>query len=598
MHAAEGHAYGLPTAPKRRPNSAGALCSPVVVGGDVELRTANKLSVLVAMRARPVDDGSSREGSSLRLPQGLRLKDHERSDSLPSKRQCSEGSRRRNIFSLKDDKFGAPQGGKEKSSPSRIRVSRGYGSKDRDGRCCVCRLRPLIFQECPSCSSRYCADGCLLSWYEKTKSRRAAPVQVPVVSASLGAENVVVSMLDAQHPQEEVDVNLVITRIQGSCLVARTLGNRGWSITAVDGWEFGAAMPGFQWRPSPGVLLTLEELGRCHVCSKQFAMTEYYCNSAGVKPVTRRLDIVQRFPSGLSELQPYSDTNNEKKVCHDVHHAEVQTPWKSKGWHAHPEDFADEHNESTGVQISPIGVGVVESQTTPKEKAAPRAAEHLLQREQMPADATSVAEQTCYTGKSAPAQMATTAASSPLEATPGQNWFQSAVAMPAQSAAMQSTPSTTGSKHASQKKNSAQRAAPSTPIGTGFIEPRTSTKEKSAKTAPSPSSSSTSESDTGEYLEVQTSPKQTPQELMITPAKNDAASAHPAAGFPDAKNQPAPASPALLEPPLFGSMKRQTSKNSASKSPAIPNEIRPGSAMDVQSAMANLFPKTTYPKKK
>merc|ERR1719201_951909 len=38
--------------------------------------------------------------------------------------------------------------------------------------------------------------------------------------------------------------------------------------------------PGPEWKPAPGVKLKLDALGSCRVCSNQFAVPEYICNSA------------------------------------------------------------------------------------------------------------------------------------------------------------------------------------------------------------------------------------------------------------------------------------------------------------------------------
>lgn len=142
--------------------------------------------------------------------------------------------------------------------------------------CAICRDQPLVFHECPDCSARYCASGCLRSWYEHTRSLRGEPIEVTVNSTDT-------EKIDQLKVKFQPDGNVVtfdLFRAAGGKVVAELDPEQRWGITSVDGWELGQPGPGHQWRPQRGVKLKLEELGRCRKCKKQFAVPEYVCNSA------------------------------------------------------------------------------------------------------------------------------------------------------------------------------------------------------------------------------------------------------------------------------------------------------------------------------
>jgi len=164
-----------------------------------------------------------------------------------------------------------------------------------------------VFQECPSCQSRYCASGCLQSWYDHCKPARAAPIHSPVVSAE---EDYLTLCL----PDGEVELGL--TRIAGGCLIAGTAGTAGaeakssrgekrrWGVTSVDGWILGTPGPGPDWLPAPGVKLCLEDLGHCRTCKEPLAIAEYICNSArSSRPTSASRWAVQRPRTRTAEAE-------------------------------------------------------------------------------------------------------------------------------------------------------------------------------------------------------------------------------------------------------------------------------------------------------
>jgi len=152
--------------------------------------------------------------------------------------------------------------------------------------CTVCRVEPLIFQECPACSARYCAGGCLHSWYEHDRRERSAQEQnlaVPVQVISSEEDYVNVEFAHGKV------MELGLSRFAGGMVVAEDSSTRKsgsdkrprWNVTSVDGWVVGQPGPGAQWTPAQGVKITLEELGSCAKCRTPQALPEYICNSAG-----------------------------------------------------------------------------------------------------------------------------------------------------------------------------------------------------------------------------------------------------------------------------------------------------------------------------
>lgn len=159
--------------------------------------------------------------------------------------------------------------------------------------CPVCRLEPLVFQECPDCNARYCARGCLDSWYERSRNKQERPLKVPVVEAN--ADHVFVRMnpdsredsCDSSNDETDAsrtqNVELALSRLAGGGLIGDPVPGNGkhrWSIISVDGWELGQPGPGPNWQPAPGSELVLQELGRCRACEKPLALGEYISNSA------------------------------------------------------------------------------------------------------------------------------------------------------------------------------------------------------------------------------------------------------------------------------------------------------------------------------
>lgn len=142
--------------------------------------------------------------------------------------------------------------------------------------CAICRDQPLVFHECPDCSARYCASGCLRSWYEHTRSLRGEPIEVTVNSTDTEK----IDQLKVKLQPDGDVVTFDLFRAAGGKVVAELDPEQRWGITSVDGWELGQPGPGHHWRPHRGVKLILEELGRCRKCKKQFAVPEYVCNSA------------------------------------------------------------------------------------------------------------------------------------------------------------------------------------------------------------------------------------------------------------------------------------------------------------------------------
>mmetsp|Transcript_6656 Transcript_6656/g.11630 ORF Transcript_6656/g.11630 Transcript_6656/m.11630 type:complete len:733 (+) Transcript_6656:87-2285(+) len=153
--------------------------------------------------------------------------------------------------------------------------------------CQVCRLEPMLFHECPHCYSRYCASGCLQSWYDHSKPSRHAAFNAPVVVSEGGRQVTVRKPLELAGASEQVDLEL--TQLAGGHVMAKTADKEGkegkrWSILSVDGWQLGTPGPGKDWKPSSGVKLQLEELGACRSCKTQLAVQEYICNSASRRP--------------------------------------------------------------------------------------------------------------------------------------------------------------------------------------------------------------------------------------------------------------------------------------------------------------------------
>jgi len=160
--------------------------------------------------------------------------------------------------------------------------------------CVVCRLEPLIFRECPvaSCAARYCASGCLQSWYEYSKPSRARPFEAPVLASE--PDYLTVSLPPTEDSEDgdgtaAEDVELAITRIAGGHTIVDDASKgasgehqekRRWSIASVDGWVLGMPGPGPDWQPAQGVKLSLEEVGCCQICRTPLAIPEYICNSA------------------------------------------------------------------------------------------------------------------------------------------------------------------------------------------------------------------------------------------------------------------------------------------------------------------------------
>lgn len=183
--------------------------------------------------------------------------------------------------------------------------------------CTVCRDEPLIFQECPACSARYCASGCLHSWYEHSKPSRSPPIQVSV----LNSED---DYIKAELPDGEAD--LALFRAAGGVVIADEAdsgnGKRRWGISSVDGWVLGTPGPGSDWRPAAGVSLTLEELGCCRACKNPVAVPEYICNSA-CRGAPRSLS-AQRRVNGAPGVQKPRVRTAEAATQTDLEFAEAE----------------------------------------------------------------------------------------------------------------------------------------------------------------------------------------------------------------------------------------------------------------------------------
>jgi len=130
--------------------------------------------------------------------------------------------------------------------------------------CAVCRIEPLVFQECPHCQARYCASGCLQSWYEHKKPSRAPALKVRVNSSE---ENYILAKFPGAEGYSAIETEIAICRIAGGLVIADVPGEKSgtrkrWGLASVDGWVLGQPGPGPDWRPSKGVTLTLEEIGQ------------------------------------------------------------------------------------------------------------------------------------------------------------------------------------------------------------------------------------------------------------------------------------------------------------------------------------------------
>lgn len=178
--------------------------------------------------------------------------------------------------------------------------------------CAVCKDQPLVFHECPDCSARYCASGCLHSWYEHSKCARAAPIKVPVVSSE---EDYIKATLP-----DKAEVEFGLSRAAGGVVIAdQQEEKKRWSISSVDGWVLGQPGPGQEWRPACGVELTLEELGRCRSCKAPLHMQEYICNRAARVPAGAG-------PAARSGVQRPRVKTFEASTQTDVEFAEASPP--------------------------------------------------------------------------------------------------------------------------------------------------------------------------------------------------------------------------------------------------------------------------------
>jgi len=237
--------------------------------------------------------------------------------------------------------------------------------------CAVCKDQPLVFHECPDCSARYCASGCLHSWYEHSKCARAAPMKVPVVSSE---EDYIKATLP-----DKAEVEFGLSRAAGGVVIAdHQEEKRRWSISSVDGWVLGQPGPGQQWRPASGVELTLEELGRCRSCKAPLHMQEYICNRAA-----RAQSGVG--PAGSGVQRPRVKTF-EASTQTDVEFAEAEV--QATATTAHQEVQATPPAEFAHVQSQAAIAGhMLASLALPAEASAGALAEMRLTAEPMVAAA-------------------------------------------------------------------------------------------------------------------------------------------------------------------------------------------------------------------
>eukprot|EP00927_Polykrikos_kofoidii_P046087 TRINITY_DN40280_c0_g1_i1.p1 TRINITY_DN40280_c0_g1~~TRINITY_DN40280_c0_g1_i1.p1 ORF type:complete len:1045 (+),score=167.36 TRINITY_DN40280_c0_g1_i1:81-3215(+) len=295
---------------RSRPSSAGAgngCCtqqrvrgawqsSPQLVNGpgDPEARVASRLSALVSMRGRVPGQlfadmqPPAQHVASAQAQAALPAASAKKKPSPAVRPQSAHRSPRPQQF---------PVSPKPVYLGREARVDDNLESEQRvRGRCAVCSLDPLVFLECPACAARYCASGCLQSWYEHSRASRSNPVEAEIVSTDSADPDISTDYINVSFResvmngvfQEAEEVELALTRLGNNCIIGEStcVGDSGagrgrrWSISAVDGWSIGMSAPGPRWRPSPGVVLTLEELGQCLSCSRRVAVKEYVCNGA------------------------------------------------------------------------------------------------------------------------------------------------------------------------------------------------------------------------------------------------------------------------------------------------------------------------------
>jgi len=209
------------------------------------------------------------------------------------------------------------------------------GPSERHGlmACAVCRNQPVVFRECPSCAARYCARGCLESWYDHSKPSRASSCEAAVVSAEddiLSTRLAAVEDDGSTRGAVGMETKLRLTRLAcGEVLVNELSGQGRWGLCSVDGWELGTPGPGVLWKPARGVKLKLEALGCCRACQSSLAMTEYICNGASRPSSARAVrggnSDWRKRPTADAETQTEPDIADiGVQVCAETQEANVQ----------------------------------------------------------------------------------------------------------------------------------------------------------------------------------------------------------------------------------------------------------------------------------